>query len=51
MIFFYICTIMELMDFYALDLFHSITFKVVFDVEIDLSLASGSPFQVGSKSF
>lgn len=44
-------TIMEFMSFYALDLFHSITFIVILDIETDSSLASGSPFQVGSKSF
>lgn len=48
---FLIYTIKELMDFYALDLFHSTTFKVVFDVQMDSSLATGSPFQVGSKSY
>lgn len=42
-------TIMELIKFYALDLFHSITLIVLF--ELDSSLASGSSFQVGSKSF
>lgn len=44
-------TIMELMNFYALNLFHSITFIVLLDIEIDSPLASGSPIQVRSKSF
>lgn len=35
----------------TLDLFHFTVFIVLFDVEIDSSVASGSPFQVDFKAF
>ena len=44
-------TITELTDFYKVDLFHFTILIVLFDVEVNPSLASGSPFKLALSHF
>ena len=44
-------TIIELTDFYKVDLFHFTILIVLFDVEVNPSLASGSPFKLALSHF